>query len=53
MWADRITVRKGTGYSLYFIMMSAYPTISLDIIEGTWLVKYPERMLSREESIGL
>ena len=53
MWADRITVRKGTGYSLYFMVMGAYLTIPLDIIEATWLVKYPERMLSREELIGL
>jgi len=53
MWADRITVRKGTGYSLYFMVMGAYLTIPLDIIEVTWLVKYPERMLSREELIGL
>jgi len=28
-------------------------TIPLDIIEATWLVKYPERMLSKEELIGL
>ena len=30
-----------------------HPTIPLDIIEATWLVKYPERMLSREELIEL
>jgi len=28
-------------------------TIPLDIIKTMWLVKYPERMLSREELIGL
>jgi len=53
MWADRITVRKGTGCSLYFMVTGAHSTIPLNIIETTWLVKYPERMLSREELIGL
>jgi len=53
IWADRITVRKGTGCSPYFMVTGAHPTIPLDIIEATWLVKYPERMLSREELIGL
>jgi len=53
MWADRIIVRKGTGYSPYFIVTGAHPTIPLDRIEATWLVKYPEKMLSKEELIGL
>jgi len=51
IWADGITVRKGTGCSLYFMVTGAHPTIPLDIIEAMWLVKYPERMLSREELI--
>jgi len=35
------------------MVTGAHPTIPLDIIEVTWLVKYPERMFSREELIGL
>jgi len=35
------------------MVTDAYPTIPLNIIEATWLVKYPERMLSKEELIGL
>ena len=35
------------------MVIGAHLTILLDIIEVTWLVKYPERMLSREELIGL
>ena len=35
------------------MVMGTHPTIPLDIIEATLLVKYPERMLSREELIGL
>jgi len=53
IWADRITVRKRTGYSLYFIVTGTHLIISLNIIEAIWLVKYPEKMLSREELIGL
>ena len=53
MWTDRITIRKGTGCSSYFMVTGTYPTISLDIIEAMWLVKYPEKMLSREELIRL
>ena len=52
-WADRITIRKGMGCSLYFMVTGAHLTISLDIIEATWLVKYPERMVSTSELIGL
>ena len=52
-WADRITVRKETECSPYFIVTGAQPTLPLDIIKATWLVKYPERMLSRSELIGL
>jgi len=35
MWADRITVRKGTGCSPYFMVMEAHPTILLDMVEAT------------------
>jgi len=35
------------------MVTGAHPTIPLDIIEATWLVKYLERMLSREELIEL
>jgi len=52
-WADRITVRKGTGCSPYFMVTGAHPTIPLDVVEATWLVKYPERMISSAELIGL
>jgi len=53
MWADRVTVRKETGCSPYFMVTGAQPTLSLNVIEATWLVRYPERMLSRSELIGL
>jgi len=52
-WADRITVRKGTGCSPYFMITRVHPTIPLDITEATWLVKYPEGMVLSAELIGL
>lgn len=52
MWADRITIRKGTGCSPYFMITGAHPTLPLDIIEATWLVKLPDRTLSTSEIIG-
>lgn len=53
MWADRVTIRKGTGCSPYFMVTGAHPTLPLDLIEATWLVKYPDRFLTTEELIGL
>jgi len=53
MWADRVTIRKGTGCSPYFMVTGAHPTLPLDIIEATWLVEYPNRFLSTDELIGL
>lgn len=52
MWADRVTVRKGTGCSPYFMITGAHPTLPLDIIEATWLVKLPGKVLTTAELIG-
>ncbi|KAF7777764.1 hypothetical protein Agabi119p4_3836 [Agaricus bisporus var. burnettii] len=52
-WADRITIRKGTGCSPYFMITGAHPTLPLDIIEATWLVTYPETIATNSELIGL
>jgi len=35
------------------MMTGAYLTILLDIIELTWLIKYPERMVLTSELIEL
>ncbi|KXN85988.1 hypothetical protein AN958_10627 [Leucoagaricus sp. SymC.cos] len=53
MWADRNTVRKGTGCFPYFLVTGAHPTIPLDVIEATWLVKYLDRFISMTELVGL
>ncbi|CAK5284029.1 unnamed protein product [Mycena citricolor] len=53
LWADRITVRRGLGCSAYFAVCGAHPTIPLDIVEATWLVKYPDRIVDSADLIGL
>ncbi|EKM73764.1 hypothetical protein AGABI1DRAFT_49264, partial [Agaricus bisporus var. burnettii JB137-S8] len=53
MWADRITIRKGTGCSPYFMVTGAHPTLPLDVQEATWLVQYPKEIMKTEELIAL
>ena len=52
LWADRISIRKGTGCSPFFLVTGAHPLTPLDIQEATWLVTVPDRMLTTEELIG-
>jgi hypothetical protein len=53
LWADRITVRRGLGCSPYFAVTGAHPVIPLDIEEATWLVEYPDSIITTAELIGL
>jgi len=52
LWADRITVRKSYSCSPFFMMTGAHPILPLDILEATWLVKLPGRVLTTAELIG-
>ena len=52
LWADRVTPRKGLGCSPYFIVLGAEPLLPFDIVESTWLVKLPNRILTTDELIG-
>ena len=52
LWADRISIRKRLGCSPFFMVTAAHPTIPLDVIEATWLVKLPGRVLTDAELIG-
>jgi transposase InsO family protein len=52
LWADHITARKRFGMSSFFLATGAHPTIPLDILEATWLVNLPNRILTRGELIG-
>ncbi|SJL18969.1 uncharacterized protein ARMOST_22572 [Armillaria ostoyae] len=53
LWADRITIKRGTGCSPYFMALGAHPIVPLDVVEVTWLVKPPSGILSTVDLIGL
>ena len=52
LWADRITARRGLGCSPYFVATGTEPLLPFDIVESTYLVNPPNRILSREELLG-
>ena len=52
LWADRVTPRRGLGCSPYFVVTGAEPLLPFDIVESTYLVNPPNRILSREELLG-
>ena len=53
MWADRCTIRKRLGCSPYFAVTGAHPVLPFDVIEATWLVEWPNHVVSTTELIGL
>jgi hypothetical protein len=53
LWADRISIRKRTGCSPYFMLTGAHPILPLDAIEATWLVDPPIGVISENELIGM
>ncbi|SJL15906.1 uncharacterized protein ARMOST_19414 [Armillaria ostoyae] len=53
LWADRITIKHGTGCSPYFMALGVHPIVPLDVVEATWLVKPPSGILSTVDLIGL
>ncbi len=53
LWADRITIKRGTGCSPYFMALGAHPIVPLDVVEATWLVKPPSGILSTKDLIGM
>nr|GAT47309.1 predicted protein [Mycena chlorophos] len=53
VWADRVTVRRGLGCSPYYAVTGCHPILPFDIVEATWLVEYPGRIISTSELIGL
>ena len=52
LWADQVMPKRGLGCSPYFLCLGAEPLLPFDIVEATWLVNPPNRILSREELIG-
>ena len=52
LWADRITIRKSFGCSLFFMTTGVHPILPLDIQEATWLVELPGQILTTAKLIG-
>ncbi len=53
MWVDCITVRKRMGCSPFFAVTGVHPILPLDVLEATWLVEYPRRIIEDWELRGL
>ena len=53
LWADRITIRRRTGCSPYFMITGTHPILPLGVKEATWLIKPPGGILTEDELIGL
>jgi len=53
LWADRVSVRKRTGCSPYFMITGAHPVLPLDAKEATWLVRPPIGVMSEADMIGM
>jgi hypothetical protein len=52
-WADRITTRKSTGHSPYFMAHGVEPIMPFDIVEATYLVPQLNRPMNTTELIAL
>ena len=52
LWAERVTAKRGFGCSPYFLATGAEPLLPFDIVESTWLVNPPDRILTHEELVG-
>jgi transposase InsO family protein len=52
-FADRVTVRKATGFSPYYLLYGVDPVLPLDLFEATYLVSGFHKNLSTPELIAL
>lgn len=52
-FADRITVRRATGFSPYYLLYGNHPILPLDLFEATFLVTGFDKDLTTEDLIAL
>jgi hypothetical protein len=52
-WAERVTIRKSTGYSPYFLAHGVHPLLPFDILESTFLAPKQDFGISTEELVAL
>jgi hypothetical protein len=53
MWAERITIRKATGYSPFYMAHGVHPLLPFDIEEATYLAPTQDFGMSTEELIAV
>lgn len=53
LWAERVTIRKATGYSPYYMVHGVHPLLPFDIIEATYLSPRQDYGMTTEELIAL
>ena len=52
-WAERVTIRRATGYSPYYMVHGVHPLLPFDIYESTYLVPKQDFGMSTEELIAV
>jgi hypothetical protein len=53
LWAERVTIRRATGYSPYYLAHGIHPLLPFDIQEATYLAPTQDFGVSTEELIAL
>lgn len=53
LWAERVTIRKATGYSPYYMAHGVHPLLPFDIQEATYLAPTQDFGISTEELVAL
>ena len=48
-FADQVTVRKATGFSLYYLLYGVDPILPLDLFKATYLISGFQKNLSTAE----
>ena len=52
-WAERVTVRKSTGYSPYYMVHGVHPLLPFDILKATYLAPTQDFGISTEELVSI
>ena len=52
-WAKRVTIRKSTGFSPYYMVHGVHPLLPFDILEATYLSPAQDFGISTEELISI
>jgi hypothetical protein len=53
LWAERVTVRRATGYSPYYMAHGVHPLLPFDITEATYLAPIQDVGISTEELVAV